>query len=65
MSTGRKHYSPYFNFKLERHIDGVLSIYNPNFKDTLNEIYPHELEIKETTESDLSAPHLDNDDFRR
>ncbi|KAK3093644.1 hypothetical protein FSP39_018346 [Pinctada imbricata] len=43
------------------HIDenDVLTINNPNFKDHLHEIYPHELEIKETKESIRSASYLD------
>ena len=58
LSTGRKHLASQFNFTY-RYIDDVLSINNPNFKDHLHEIYPHELEIKETTESDRSASYLD------
>ncbi|KAK3094748.1 hypothetical protein FSP39_005718 [Pinctada imbricata] len=57
-STGRKHLASQFNFTF-RYIDDVLSINNPKFKDHLHELYPHELEIKETTESDRSASYLD------
>ncbi|KAK3092278.1 hypothetical protein FSP39_000651, partial [Pinctada imbricata] len=58
LSTGRKHLAPQFNFTF-RYIDDVLSINNPKFMDHLHEIYPHELEIKETTESGRSASYLD------
>ena len=58
LSTGRKHLASQFSFTY-RYIDDVLSINNPNFKDYLHEIYPHELEIKETTESNRSASYLD------
>ncbi|KAK3087674.1 hypothetical protein FSP39_009018 [Pinctada imbricata] len=58
LSTGRKHLASQFNFTF-RYIDDVLSINNPNFADHLHEIYPHELKIKETTESDRSASYLD------
>jgi hypothetical protein len=42
-----------------RHIDDVLSINNHNFHNYVNLIYANELEIKDTTESDKSASHLD------
>lgn len=47
-----------FNFTY-RFIDDVLSLGNPNFGDYLHLIYPDELEIKDTTESDRSASYLD------
>ena len=58
LSTGRKNLASQFNFTY-RYIDDVLSINHSNFKDYLHEIYPSELEIKETTESDRSASYLD------
>ena len=42
-----------------RYIDDVLSINNHNFHNYVNLIYPDELEIKDTTESDRSASYLD------
>ena len=40
-------------------IDDVLSINNHNFHNYVHLIYPDELEIKDTTESDKSASYLD------
>ena len=42
-----------------RYIDDLLSLDNVHFKDYVNEIYPPELELKETTESDSKASYLD------
>ncbi|KAK3105307.1 hypothetical protein FSP39_022091 [Pinctada imbricata] len=39
--------------------DDVLSINNPNFADYLSRIYPSELEVKETKETNNSASCLD------
>ena len=41
-----------------RYIDDVLSI-NNDFHSYVNSIYPNELEIKDTTESSMSASYLD------
>jgi hypothetical protein len=41
------------------YIDGVPSINNHNFHNYVHLIYPNELEIKDTTESDKSASYLD------
>ena len=41
------------------YIDDVLSINNPEFENYLDQIYPVELEIKDTTESNTSASYLD------
>ncbi|KAK3097380.1 hypothetical protein FSP39_009127 [Pinctada imbricata] len=41
------------------YIDDVLSINNPKFADYLSSIYPSELEVKETTETNNSASYLD------
>ena len=43
-----------------RYIDDVLSINNHNFQNYVHLIYPDELEIKDTTESDKSASYVDN-----
>jgi hypothetical protein len=42
-----------------RYIDDVLPINNHNFHNYVHLIYPDELEIKDTTESDKSASYLD------
>ena len=42
-----------------RYIDDVLSINNPDFENYLGQMYPAELEIKDTTESNTSASYLD------
>jgi hypothetical protein len=42
-----------------RYIDDVLCIRNHNFHNYVHLIYPDELEIKDTKESDLPASHLD------
>ena len=42
-----------------RYIDDVLSINNPEFENFLGQMYPAELEIKDTTESTTSASYLD------
>ena len=58
LSTGRKRLASYFNFTY-RYIDDVLSINNPDFENYLGQMYPPELEIKDTTESNTSASYLD------
>ena len=47
-----------FNFTL-CYIDDVLSVYNSRFGDFVDCIYPIELEIKDTTDTDRSASYLD------
>ena len=47
-----------FNFTY-RYLDDVLSINNPDFENYLGQMYPAELEIKGTTESNTSASYLD------
>lgn len=47
-----------FNFTF-RYIDDVLSLNNSRFGDFLHLIYPKELEIKDTTDSERSASYLD------
>jgi hypothetical protein len=46
----------YFTF---RYIDDVLSLNNYKFGDFVDRIYPIELEIKDTTDTDRSALYLD------
>ena len=57
-STGKKKLASQFNFTY-RYIDDVLSINNPCFENYLGQMYPAELEIKNTTESNTSASYLD------
>ena len=42
-----------------RYIDDVLSINNPEFENYLGQMYPAELDIKDTTKSTTSASYLD------
>ena len=54
----KKHLASRFNLTY-RYIDDVLSINNPEFEHYLGQMYPAELEIKDTTESTTSASNLD------
>ena len=47
-----------FNYSY-RYIDNVLSLSNSLFGDYLHRIYPNELEVKDTTDTQKSAYHLD------
>ena len=58
LSTGKKHLASRCNLTY-RYIDDVLSINNPEFENYLGQMYPAELEIKDTTESTTSASYLD------
>ena len=58
LSTGKKKLASQFNFTY-RYIDDVLSINNPDFENYLGQMYPAELEINNTTESNTSASYLD------
>ena len=58
LSAGKKKLASQFNFTY-RYIDDVLSINNPDFDNYLGQMYPAELEIKDTTESNTSASYLD------
>ena len=58
LSTGRKQLASRFNFTY-RYIDDVLSINNPEFENYQGQMYPVELEIKDTTGSNTSASYLD------
>ena len=57
LSTGKKKLASQFNFTY-RYIDDVSSINNPDFENYLGQMYPAELEIKDTTESNTSASYL-------
>ena len=52
LPNGKKKLASQFNFTY-RYIDDVLSINNPDFENYLGQMYPAELEIKDTTESNL------------
>ena len=56
--TGKKKIASQFNFTYI-YIDDVLSINNPDFANYLGQMYPAELKIKDTTESNTSASYLD------
>ena len=56
--TGRKQLASLFNFTY-RYIDDVLSINNPGFENYLGQMYPVELEIKDTTGSNTCISYLD------
>ena len=58
LSTGKKQLASRFNFTYIN-IDDVLSINNTNFENHLGQMYPVELEIKDTTESNTSVSHID------
>ena len=58
LSTGKKQLAFRFNLTY-KYIDDVLSINNPEFENYLGQMYPAELEIKDTTESTTSASFLD------
>ena len=58
LSTSKKRLASQFSFTY-RKIDDVLSINNPDFDNYLSQMYPPELEIKDTTESNTSASYLD------
>ena len=57
MKAGIKTPCQKFNFTY-RYIDGVLSLNNSKFSEYLEFIYPHELEIKETSEMISASSYL-------
>ena len=58
LSTGKKKLAAQFNFTY-RYIADVLSFNNPDFENNLGQMYPAELETKNTTDSNTSAFFLD------
>ena len=58
IKSGKRHLAKSFNFTY-RYIDDVLSLNNPLFIDYINDIYPAELEIKDTTEGHSHSSYLD------
>ena len=57
-STVIKQFGSRLNFTY-RYIDEVLSINNPEIENDMGQMYPVELEIKDTTESNTSISYLD------
>jgi hypothetical protein len=58
LKKNKKKLARSFNFTL-RYIDDILSLNNSRFGDFVDRIYPIELEIKDTTDTDRSASCLD------
>ena len=58
IKSGKHQLARPFNFTF-RYIDDVLSLNNSKFSDYINDIYPEELEIKETTDNSTSSSFLD------
>ena len=58
VSTGKKQIASRFNLTY-RYIDDVLKINNPEFENYLSQMYPAELEIKDSTENITSVSYLD------
>jgi hypothetical protein len=58
LKKNKKKLARSFNFTF-RYIDDVLSLNNSRFVDFVDRIYPIELEIKDTTDTDRSASYLD------
>jgi hypothetical protein len=58
LKKDEKKLSRSFNFTF-RYIDDVPSLNNSRFGDFVDHIYPIELEIKDTTDTDTSASYLD------
>ena len=57
LKAGKKHLAQQFNFTY-RYIDDALSLKNTKFAEYL-EVYPCELEIKETMQTAASSSYLD------
>jgi hypothetical protein len=58
LKKNEKKLARFFNLTF-RYIDDVLSLNNSRFGDFVDRIYPIELEIKDTTDTDRSASYLD------
>ena len=56
--SGKRHLAKLFNFTY-RYIDDVFSLNNLKFSDYVYDIYPVELEIKETADDQYHSPFLD------
>ena len=60
IKSGKRHLAKSFCF-IYRYIDDVLSINNPKFGNYIDDIYPAELEIKNTTDADHRVSYLNLD----
>ena len=60
IKSGKRYLAKSFSFTY-RYIDDVLAINNPKFGNYIDDIYPAELEIKDTTDADHRASYLDLD----
>ena len=58
LAAGKKQLALQFTYTY-RYIDDVLSTNNPDFENYLDQMYPAEFEMTETTESNTSASYLD------
>ena len=58
LKNNEKNLALSFNFTF-RYIDDVLSLNNSGFGDFIDCIYPIELDIKDTTDTDTSASYID------
>ena len=58
IKSGKRHLAKSFNFTY-RYIDDVFSLNNHKFSDYVYDIYPVELEIKETTDDQYHSSFLD------
>ena len=58
VQKGEKKLAQSFNFTFW-YIDHVLSLNNNRFSDDLHLIFPSDIEIKDTTDTDKSASYLD------
>jgi len=60
LKKNQKKLAQSFNFRF-RDTDDVLSLNNSRFGDFADHIHPIELEIKDTTDTDMTASYLDLD----
>ena len=58
LQKGKNFHSKHFKFTF-RFIDDLLSINNKHFREYISQIYPGDLELKETTENDMECSFLD------
>ena len=58
LKKNEKKLDRFFNFTF-RYIDDALSLNNSRFGDFVDRIYPIELDIKDTTDTDRCASYLD------
>ena len=58
MAKDKNYHARSFNLTF-RYIDDLLSVNNKHLKDYITSIYPSDLELKETTESNITCSFLD------